>query len=240
MPLKTTHILFQLSTNYFNTFNTIICTIWLFILNHQLVHGKAADLIVLLIISGLITQFSVILTSFDTDDSNTSTRSDHKILISSWTFPYAFIGKHRATTKTRRRIFLYKNMNNEQWQTYSDQISSNLKANKTPLSIDTSETLEYTWHKIQTSIINAALQHIPNKKFTVRNFQHIYSPKASLLHQHLKKLGNIIRQVKVSLKNKLSIPTQHNSTINLINSTHQLNIPYLPNKHTLLANWLNN
>src|SRR5690242_13546258 len=131
------------------------------------------------------------LTSFIIDDSDTSSRSDHKILISSWTFSYAFIGKHRATTKTRRRIFLYKNMNNEQWQIYSDQISSNLRVNKTPLSIDISESLECTWHKIQTSIINAALQHIPNKKFTVRNFQHVYLPKASLLYQNLKKLSNI-------------------------------------------------
>ena len=33
------------------------------------------------------------LTSYYTDDANQSTLSDHKILISSWEFPYAITGK---------------------------------------------------------------------------------------------------------------------------------------------------
>ena len=132
------------------------------------------------------------LNSFIIEDPDTSTKSDHKILISNWSFPYAYSGKPRYSTKTRRRTFLYKNMNNEQWQLFSDQVTLNLTTNQTPLTTHTSESLESTWHKIQNSIISAALQHIPNKKFTVRNFQHIFLTKASKLYHYLKKLENII------------------------------------------------
>src|SRR5690349_2342574 len=104
------------------------------------------------------------LNSYYDDDPNSSTKSDHQILISSWVFPYAFSGKCRISTRTRRRVFLYKNMNTEQWQLYTDQITSNLQSNNTPLTTNTNESLECIWHKIQTSIISAALQHIPNKR----------------------------------------------------------------------------
>jgi hypothetical protein len=97
-------------------------------------------------------------------------------------------------------------MNTDQWQSFTDQVTANLTSNRTPLTIQTLESLESSWHKIQTSIISAAIQHIPNKKFTVKNFQNIFSTKASLLHQHLKKLGNIIKQTKYSLQNLTSIP----------------------------------
>ena len=83
-------------------------------------------------------------------------------------------------------------MNNELWQLYTDQVLTNLSSNNTPLNANTTESLEATWHKIQTSVVSAALKHIPNKKVTLRNFQHIYSAKASYLHHNLKKLGNII------------------------------------------------
>jgi len=153
------------------------------------------------------------LTSYTTDDPSTCTCSDHNILISTWEFPYAFTGKRRIATKTRRKIFQYKNMTNELWQNFTDQVSSNLKPNHTSSSTQTTDSLETTWHKIQTSIISAAHVHIPNKKFTVRNFQHIFSSKASQLHSYLKKLGNIIRQIKASIKHQLIIPISHNQTI---------------------------
>ena len=129
-------------------------------------------------------------------------------------------------------------MNNELWQNYSEQVASNFTDNKVPLDTNTTESLESTWHKIQSSIISAALQHIPNKKFTVRNFQHIYSSKASLLHSSLKRLGNIIRQVKASIRNQSPIPLLHNREILQLNSIHQLNIPPLPQDFHLLSEWL--
>jgi len=118
-------------------------------------------------------------------------------------------------------------MNQDLWQNFTDQVTSNLQNNNVPSTTNTTESLEATWHKIQTSIISAALQHIPNKKFTVRNFQHIFSSKASKLHSGLKKLGNIIRQVKAASHNHTPVPICHNQNIDQLNSLHHLNIPIL-------------
>ena len=129
-------------------------------------------------------------------------------------------------------------MNKDQQLLFFDQVSSNLSDNNTPLSTQTSESLETTWYKIQNSVISVALQHIPNKRFTVRNFQSIFSSKASALHQQLKKLGNIIRQTKHSLQYQTPIPDHYNNQINQINTSNYLNIPPLPTVHNLLPNWL--
>ncbi|RIB27991.1 hypothetical protein C2G38_2159217 [Gigaspora rosea] len=132
----------------------------------------------------------------------------------------------------------YKSMNSKQWQNFSDQVTQNLTLNYTLLSTNTTESLETTWHKIQTSIINAALQHILYKKFKVCNFQHNFSFKATKLYYNLKKLSNIIRQIKIVIKNQTSILLHLNQNINYINTQHQVNIPLLLTTHNLLPNWI--
>src|SRR5260364_464621 len=97
------------------------------------------------------------LSKVETDQSNTSTNSDHTILISRWSFPYTLFKTRRYSTKTHRKVFDYKSMNSEQWQNFSDQVTQNLTLNHTLLSMNTTKSLKTTWHKIQTSIINAAL-----------------------------------------------------------------------------------
>src|ERR1043165_1988070 len=118
-------------------------------------------------------------------------------------------------------------MNQDLWQNFANQVTSNLQHNNAPLTTNTPESLEASWHKIQTSIITAALQHIPNKKFTVRNFQHVFSSKASNLHLGLKQLGNIIRQIKASICNHAFVPTSCNQDIDYLNFFHYLSIPVL-------------
>src|SRR5260364_430447 len=82
------------------------------------------------------------LTSYDTEDSSTSTQSDHKILISQWSFPHAYQGKPKHKTRTRRRVFNYKVMNKESWEIFSNKVSLNLTQNNTPLTTNTPESLE--------------------------------------------------------------------------------------------------
>src|SRR5690242_12798447 len=65
-------------------------------------------------------------------------------------------------------------------------------------------------------------------------------PKASQLYFYLKKLSNIIHQVKASIRNKTAISNNHNSTINSINSIHNLDIPMIPTSHDLLPSWITN
>ena len=75
-----------------------------------------------------------------------------------------------------------------------------MQYNNISLSILNTESLEKLWYKIYTSIINAALQHIPNKKYTIKHSFHTFSPKATALHKDLKQIGSIINNVKNSLK----------------------------------------
>ena len=131
-------------------------------------------------------------------------------------------------------------MNSSKWDDFTNQVNTNLLSHHTPLLINTTESLETTWHKIHTSTITAALQHIPNKKFTVRNFQHTFSSKATQLHSNLKQLSNIIRQTKQALKQSLPIPLHLNSSITLLNQHSDLNIPFLPSTHQLLTSWVTN
>jgi hypothetical protein len=129
-------------------------------------------------------------------------------------------------------------MDTTKWEEFSNQVSSNLFLHHTPLSTNTAEFLETTWHKIHTSIITAALKHIPNKKFTVRNFQHTFSTKATHLHSNLKKLGNIIRQTKNASKHQLPIPSHLNTSISLLNQSANLHIPLLPQTSQLISSWI--
>ena len=178
------------------------------------------------------------LTSYDTDDPHTSTQSDHKILISQWSFPYALQGKIIHKTRTNRRIFDYKAMDNKKWEDFATQVSSNLSFHSTPLTTDTSESLETTWYKLQDSIMKAALQQILNKKYAVRNFQHTFSSIATHLHLSLKRLGEVIRKVKLSLNQRLPIPDNLNPEISSLNQNCQLQIPLIPHSHQLLPNWI--
>ena len=103
-------------------------------------------------------------------------------------------------------------MTTELWQEFADQTSSNLLINNTPSSIETTESLETTWHKIQTSIMQAALSKISNKKFATKNFHHTFSSKATELYLDLKLLGEAIKNIKKYLDN-LSILYPDLSTV---------------------------
>jgi len=83
-------------------------------------------------------------------------------------------------------------MNKETWEEFTDQVNSNLNQNKAPLDLNTDDSPKTHWHKIQTSIISAALKIISNKKLKFKNFHHTHSYKATQLHQTLKLIGQII------------------------------------------------
>src|SRR5205085_11850025 len=161
------------------------------------------------------------------EDPSTSTQSDHMILVSSWLFPYAN-SNYKQKFKANRRIFDYSSMNKESWEEFANQVNLNLNQNNILIDINTSNSLETHWHKIQTSIISAALKIIPNKKIKFQNFHHTHSQKATQLHQALKLIGQTIRQVKYAYNNNLPIPTNIPSLINTINQQQNLNINNFP------------
>jgi hypothetical protein len=142
-------------------------------------------------------QFNIqFLLSYSLDNSQTSTFSDHLILSSTWTFPHAYSKPLRKHTGINRRIFNYKTMSTENWESFANTLSQKLLLHKTPIDNETHESIETTWHKIQCSIIYTATHTIPNKVSRKRSYNHQYSPHSTLLHLSLKKLGHTIKLVK--------------------------------------------
>ena len=177
------------------------------------------------------------LTTFYLDDPSSSTHSDHQILISQWSFPTCQQPKHKHRNK--RRTFNYKAMTTEKWEDFTNQINHYIQYHHIPLNTTTTESLEKTWHKIQISIINAALSHIPNHKYTIRNFTHTFTPKATNLHKDLKNISKIIYHTKTALKNNTPISQPTYDLIDYINTKHNFQIPPPPHHPDEFSNWLN-
>jgi exonuclease III len=115
------------------------------------------------------------LNTFNILDSSTITESDHKILSSSWTFPFGLQKKTRFKSRTKRKIFNYKSMSKEQWENFANSVTSNIQNNNTLIHNNSNESLEKIWHKIQISIQAAASQHIPYRKYSIRNLHYLHS-----------------------------------------------------------------
>ena len=178
------------------------------------------------------------LTKFSTHSSITSTNSDHLILLSQWVFPFALSNKLRHKTRSKRRVFNYKAMTKETWEEFSNQINYNLSIYNIPSTSHTDSSLEKLWHQIQTSIIQAAVQIIPNKKFIVCNFYYTFTPKATELHNDLKTIGSIIYQTKNLMHNNMPIPSDLNNKIQYINQKHNFQINLPPSNKQYLAQWI--
>ena len=129
-------------------------------------------------------------------------------------------------------------MSYDMWKEFSSLIQNKILSLNIPLTINTTESLEHTWHKIQTSIITSAFQIIPNKKFTVRNFYYTFSPKATDLHKDPQNLGSIMKQTKHAFSNHSSLSPNIYIQIQHINSKHNFNIPQPPLNSQNLYQWL--
>src|ERR1041385_8049393 len=160
--------------------------------------------------------------SYKLDDSNTSTFSDHSILISTWTFTNAYSKHPRYHTGISCRIFNYKAMSTDKWTEFSDLLSHNLSLHNTPLNSDTDESIETTWHKIEHSIINTAIHSISNKKTCKHSYNHQYSFHFTLLYTSLKELGHLIKIVKQTYNNLNT--NKINSQIQNINDRSYYNL----------------
>ena len=131
-------------------------------------------------------------------------------------------------------------MTKDTWEDFSNQVDNNLLLNNTPTSVTTTNSLETTWHKISNSIIQAALQHIHNKKYTVRNFFHTFTPTATSLHKDLKDLGSIIKQTQHYLNNNTPLSPNIPLNIQHLNQKHNFEITNPPTKLSILPEWISN
>ncbi|CAG8834628.1 12802_t:CDS:1, partial [Cetraspora pellucida] len=118
------------------------------------------------------------LYKFKLDNSLSSTNSDHQILISTCKFSFT-ISKARDKNRCKRRTYNYKVITKENCEEFSNQVKTNMIEYQVPTTTDTTKSLEQTWHKIDTCITKAALKHITNKKYIIKNFFHNFTPKAT-------------------------------------------------------------
>ena len=81
------------------------------------------------------------LLSYNLDSNNTSTLSDHLILLSSWTFPNTLSKFPRHHTDISHRVFNYKAIESDKWTEFSDLLTSKLNLHNTPLTTHSHETL---------------------------------------------------------------------------------------------------
>ena len=106
-------------------------------------------------------------------------------------------------------------MTKELWEDFSNSVSSNLTKHKTPLTTNSKESIETTWHKIQHAITSSATQCIPNKKSRKRSYNHQYTSNSTKLHNSLKKLEHLIKHTK---NNNMSLNFENiNNQLQLIN-----------------------
>jgi hypothetical protein len=129
-------------------------------------------------------------------------------------------------------------MKKEKWEEFTNQIDTNMQNNNINSFTLETDTLEKLWHKIHTSVINAALQHIPNKKYTIKHSFHTFSPKATALHKDLKQIGSIINNVKNSFKHHQPITNTIINQIHNINQKHDFDIPNPPSDPQSLSQWI--
>src|SRR6185295_11225073 len=110
----------------------------------------------------------------------------------------------------------------------TNQINTNIQNNNISSSTLDTDSLKKLWHKIHISIINATLQHISNKKYTIKHSFHTFSPKATALYKDLKQIGSIINNIKNSLKHHQPITNTITNQIQNINQKHNFDIPDPP------------
>lgn len=171
-------------------------------------------------------QFNIqFLLLYKLDTSDTSTRSDHLILNTSWTFPNAYSKCSHLHTGISHHVFNYKDMTSENWSEFLDLLSTKLNQHQTPLSLQTAESIDTIWHKIEHSIISTAIATIPNKVSCKRSYNHKYTPHSTQLYLSLKKLDHLIKNLK-NTNITLDISSV-NLQIQDINSRSQCNLQTL-------------
>src|SRR6185437_10846570 len=121
-------------------------------------------------------------------------------------------------------------------QNFSECITQLFLQHNIPLSVNTHENIDTTWHKIQHSILQAAIQLIPNKISRKRSYNHKYTPHCTAFYTGLKKLGQLIKKIK---NNPNSYLPHINSHILSINSYTKANLdPLLSLDTASTQSWL--
>ncbi|KAF0534298.1 reverse transcriptase [Gigaspora margarita] len=140
--------------------------------------------------------YPIILGDFNTQDNAFSSSSKYKLINFLHRSNMFDIGAHLNNTHYTWSNNISSTTSTYQWSEFSEHCSNLFIQYNIPLSTDTQENINTTWHKIQHCIIQAAIHTIPNKISQKRSYNYKYTSHCTALHTGLKKLSHLIKTIK--------------------------------------------
>ncbi|GET59532.1 hypothetical protein RIR_jg1385.t3 [Rhizophagus irregularis DAOM 181602=DAOM 197198] len=143
--------------------------------------------------------------------------TDHCVLITAFDFSscFATLAKARLKQKSEQRtIFLYKNLKDDIWETFSNEVNSRLKLYLTTyhpfISSLSALPLDKLWHALKRSILGGAIDSLPFQHVS-NTHHHKYSPELTKLIAINKFLDRLLFKLTTS---RPSRPAQISQLIN--------------------------
>ncbi|CAB5381917.1 unnamed protein product [Rhizophagus irregularis] len=143
--------------------------------------------------------------------------TDHRVLLTAFDFSLCFatLSKARLKQKSEQRtIFLYKNINEDTWDTFSYEVNSRLELYLTihhPSIFSLSTlSLDKLWHALKRSILGGAIDSLPFQHVS-NTHHHKYSPELTRLIAINKFLDRLLFKLTTS---RISHPVQISQMIN--------------------------
>ncbi|PKB96087.1 hypothetical protein RhiirA5_404518, partial [Rhizophagus irregularis] len=143
--------------------------------------------------------------------------TDHRVLITAFDFSscFATLSKARLKQKSEQRtIFLYKNLNEDIWDTFSNEVNSRLELYLTThhpsISSLSALSLDKLWHALKRSILGGAIDSLPFQHVS-NTHHHKYPPELTMLIAINKFLDRLLFKLTTS---RPSRPAQISQMIN--------------------------
>ncbi|GET54559.1 RNA-directed DNA polymerase from mobile element jockey-like [Rhizophagus irregularis DAOM 181602=DAOM 197198] len=147
--------------------------------------------------------------------------TDHRILITAFDFSscFATLAKTRLKQKSKQRtIFLYKNLNEDIWDKFSNEVNSRLElylATHYPsISSLSALSLDKLWHTLKRSILGGAIDSLPFQHVS-NTHHHKYPPELTMLIAINKFLDRLLFKLTTSRTNH---PAQISQMINSLST----------------------
>ncbi|PKB97396.1 hypothetical protein RhiirA5_384689, partial [Rhizophagus irregularis] len=143
--------------------------------------------------------------------------TDHRVLFTAFDFSscFAILAKARLKQKSEQRtIFLYKNLTDATWDTFSNEVNSRLELYLTTHHPSISSlsilSLDKLWHALKRSILGGAIDSLPFQHVS-NTHHHKYSPELTMLIAINKFLDRLLFKLTTSRTNR---PAQISQMIN--------------------------
>ncbi|PKY26319.1 hypothetical protein RhiirB3_441577 [Rhizophagus irregularis] len=143
--------------------------------------------------------------------------TDHHVLITAFDFSscFAILSKARLKQKSEQRtIFLYKNLKDDTWDKFSNEVNSRLELYLTThhpsVSSLSALSLDKLWHALKRSILGGAIDSLPFQHVS-NTHHHKYPPELTMLIAINKFLDRLLFKLTTS---RPSRPAQISQMIN--------------------------